>query len=319
MVDKSWRVLVTGAAGFIGFHVAKELASQGCTVIGLDNFCPYYDIQLKKDRCTQIPNVKIYTHNVEDAAYLSSLVKQEHITHIVHLAAQAGVRHSLIDPASYTRSNIDGFLSVLEAARSQPAIVTVYASSSSVYGTNRKIPFAETDVTDSPSNLYGATKKANELMAHAYHHLFHLSLIGLRFFTVYGPWGRPDMSYYSFATKMMQRETLDLYDGGKLRRDFTYIDDIVAGIIGALSAPKPFAIYNLGNSHSEQVIDLVRYLEKYLGIQAKVRSLPRPATDIEETLADCSCAQQDLSFLQKTSLETGISQFSKWFLSYYRN
>lgn len=318
MVDRHWRVLVTGAAGFIGFHVAKRLLESGCTVIGLDNFSPYYDGQLKRDRCAQIPDMKLISHSVEDSFFLADLVRKEEISHIVHLAAQAGVRYSLQEPASYIRANIDGFLSVLEAARSRPSVVTVYASSSSVYGTNRKIPFAEEDVTDTPTNLYGATKKANELMAHAYHHLFQIPLIGLRFFTVYGPWGRPDMSYFSFATKMMKGEPIELYDGGNLRRDFTYVDDVVSGIIAAMSTPKSFAIYNLGNSHSERVSSLVAQLEAHLQVKALVRSLPRPATDIEETLADTTLARRDLQFFPSTSLEEGISRFSKWFLSYYR-
>jgi UDP-glucuronate 4-epimerase len=311
------RVLVTGAAGFIGFHVAKRLVREGHHVVGLDNFCPYYSVQLKKDRATVLreAGVTIVDQNVEEIEPLRALVAREKISHIVHLAAQAGVRYSLQEPSTYVTSNIDGFLSVLEVVRSHPDIVTVWASSSSVYGSNTKLPFSEEDRTDCPTNLYGATKKANEVMAQAYHHLFGLSLIGLRFFTVYGPWGRPDMAYFLFADKMMRGETIDLFGGGQLRRDFTYIDDIVDGIVAALSCPKKFGVYNLGNHRSESVEFLVRCLETSLKRTANVRRIDRPTEDMVETRADIRRAAEDLGFFPKIILAEGIDRFASWYLS----
>jgi UDP-glucuronate 4-epimerase len=312
------RVLVTGAAGFIGFHVAKRLVDEGHHVVGLDNFFPYYSVQLKKDRASVLKEagVTVVDQNVEEIEPLKALIAKENISHIVHLAAQAGVRFSLQEPTTYLKSNIDGFLSVLEAVRSHPEIIAVWASSSSVYGSNRKLPFSEDDRTDSPTNLYGATKKANEVMAQAYHYLFGLSLIGLRFFTVYGPWGRPDMAYFLFADKMMRGETIDLFGGGQLRRDFTYIDDIVDGIIAALSCPKKFGLYNLGNHQSESVDSLVSCLETSLGHPAKVRKIDRPIEDMVETCADIRRASEDLGFSPKVSLAEGIDRFASWYLSY---
>lgn len=314
----SWNVLVTGAAGFIGSHVAKKLATYGHHVVGVDNFCPYYDLQLKKDRAAELKNHKIEIHylDVEQEKELKALVEKEKITHIVHLAAQAGVRYSLQEPRAYLRSNIDGFLSILEIARAFPSIVTVYASSSSVYGTNTKLPFSEEDTTDHPANLYGATKKANEVMAYSYHHLFGLKLIGLRFFTVYGPWGRPDMAYYLFADKIMRQEKIELFGGGTLRRDFTYIDDIVDGIIAALQAPRPFALYNLGNSSTESVSTLVALLEKFLGKKAVISLSECQKGDMIDTFADVSLAKKELGFSPKTSLSEGILRFVSWYKEY---
>jgi UDP-glucuronate 4-epimerase len=318
MSSNHWNVLVTGAAGFIGFHVANKLKENGHSVIGLDNFCPYYTVQLKKDRAKVLEKagVRCVEANVEDASNLKRLIEQEKITHIVHLAAQAGVRYSLQAPEAYLQSNIDGFLSVLEAVRANPSIVTSWASSSSVYGTNTKLPFSEADATDSPANLYGATKKANEVMAHAYHHLFGMKLIGLRFFTVYGPWGRPDMAYFLFADKMMRGEPIDLFGGGMLRRDFTYIDDIVDGIISSLSCKQQYGVYNLGNCHSHSVQHLVECLEASLHCKAKVRHIEVPAGDMSETWADIRKAQEDFGYNPKVSLSEGIDRFAKWYRSY---
>ncbi len=316
----TWNVLVTGAAGFIGFFVAKKLRELGHSVIGLDNFCPYYDVRLKRDRASilQRSGIPCLAMGVEEADTLKQVIERERITHIVHLAAQAGVRYSLEAPEVYLQSNIDGFLSVLEAVRAHPEIVTVWASSSSVYGTNTKLPFSEEDRTDRPANLYGATKKANELMAHAYHHLFGMKLIGLRFFTVYGPWGRPDMAYFLFANKMMRQEPVELFGGGKLRRDFTYIDDCVDGIIAALSAPKEYELYNLGNSHSESVLHLVACLESAFGRKAHVTEVRAPAGDMVETWADIRKARADLGYAPKVSLSEGISRFAEWHTTYFR-
>ena len=319
MSQKSWNVLVTGAAGFIGFHVAKKLKECGHSVIGLDNFCPYYSVQLKKDRASILHNAGVECINecVEDSNMLKQLIGREHITHIVHLAAQAGVRYSLQAPQTYLQSNVDGFLSVLEAVRSYPFIVTSWASSSSVYGLNSKLPFSEDDPTDCPVNLYGATKKANELMAHAYHHLFGLKLIGLRFFTVYGPWGRPDMAYFLFADKMVRKEPIDLFGGGVLRRDFTYIDDIVDGIIASLSCEKTYGVYNLGNDHPETVHQLVSCLESSFQEKAIVRKVETQSGDMAETWADIQRARQDLGYSPKISLAEGIDRFARWYQSYH--
>jgi UDP-glucuronate 4-epimerase len=312
------RVLVTGAAGFIGFHVAKRLVQEGHHVVGLDNFCPYYSVQLKKDRANVLKDkgICVVDQNVEEIEPLCALIEREQITHIVHLAAQAGVRYSLENPTTYLKSNIDGFLSILEAVRSHPEIVTVYASSSSVYGSNTKLPFSEEDRTDSPTNLYGATKKANELMAQAYHHLFGLTLIGLRFFTVYGPYGRPDMAYFLFADKIMRGQTIDLFGEGQLRRDFTYIDDIVDGIVSALASPRKVGVYNLGNHQSMSVESLVSCLETSLMRPAKVRKIDRPTEDMVETCADIHLASDELGFFPKVSLAEGIERFATWYLSY---
>jgi UDP-glucuronate 4-epimerase len=319
MVKESRNVLVTGAAGFIGFHVAKKLKECGHSVVGLDNFCPYYSVKLKKDRAAILQNIGIECVNgcVEDSNIVKQLIVREKITHIVHLAAQAGVRYSLQAPETYLQSNINGFLSVLEAIRAYPFIVTSWASSSSVYGLNSKLPFSEDDTTDRPANLYGATKKANELMAHAYHHLFGLKLIGLRFFTVYGPWGRPDMAYFLFADKMARKETIELFGGGMLRRDFTYIDDIVDGIIASLSCEKNYGIYNLGNDHPETVHQLVSCLESSFHEKALIRKVEVQAGDMTETWADIRRARQDLGYSPKISLAEGIDRFARWYQSYY--
>ena len=318
MHNNSWNVLVTGAAGFIGFHVAKRLKQYGHSVVGLDNFCPYYTVWLKQQRAQILRSVGVecVEGNVEQTKRLCEVIEREKITHIVHLAAQAGVRYSLQAPEAYLRSNVDGFLSVLEAVRSHPSIVTAWASSSSVYGLNTKIPFSEDDCTDSPANLYGATKKANELMAHAYHHLFGLKLIGLRFFTVYGPWGRPDMAYFLFADKMTKGEPIQVFGGGELRRDFTYIDDVVDGIIASLSCSKDYGIYNLGNCHSQSVNQLVACLETSLRCTADVQMVDAPAGDMVETWADIRKAREEFGYSPKICLAEGIDRFASWYRSY---
>jgi UDP-glucuronate 4-epimerase len=310
---------VTGAAGFIGFHVAQHLKKAGHAVVGLDNFCSYYSPQLKRDRALQLlrNGVRVIEQSVEETEKLRALVEREGVSHIVHLAAQAGVRYSLDAPKEYLRSNIDGFLSVLEVVRAHPSIVTVWASSSSVYGANAKLPFSEEDKADSPTNLYGATKKANEAMAFSYHHLFGMTLIGLRFFTVYGPWGRPDMAYFLFANKMAKGEPIDLYGGGTLQRDFTYVDDIVNGVEAALFRAQGCTIFNLGNCHTESVEYLVSCLERSLGYKANVRRVERPSGDMVATWADIHKAERELGFSPKVSLAEGIDRFAQWYRSYY--
>jgi UDP-glucuronate 4-epimerase len=315
-------ILVTGAAGFIGYHVAEALLARGESVVGLDNLNPYYDVRLKEarlDRLRAKPEFVFHQGDISDrAAVMPVFERHQDITEIVHLAAQAGVRHSLVDPYSYVQSNVMGHLVMLEAARRLPALRHfVYASTSSVYGANQDMPFRETDRVDTPMSLYAATKRADELMSHAYAHLFGLRQTGLRFFTVYGPWGRPDMAYFSFARAILAGEPITLYDGGRLKRDFTYIDDIVAGVLGCLAHPPqdgvPARVLNIGNHQCEEVRQLVALLEQALGREAIVRSEPRPPMDVEETFADVDAIGALTGFTPSTPLAVGIPRFAEWF------
>jgi UDP-glucuronate 4-epimerase len=319
-------VLLTGAAGFIGYHVAEALLARGKRVLGVDNLNAYYDVRLKKARLARLdgkPGFTFCQADVADREAIHGLVGQNSdIELIIHLAAQAGVRHSLTDPYAYVQSNVMGHLVVLEAARLAPKLRHVaYASSSSVYGANMRLPFSEADRVDTPVSIYAATKRADELMSHAYAHLHRLPQTGLRFFTVYGPWGRPDMAYYSFARAIVAGEPITLYEGGTLRRDFTYIDDIVAGVVGCLDRPPegslPARVLNIGNHRSEQVSTLVRLLEKALGKQAIVREAPRPPADVEETFASIDAIAGLTGFAPRTSLEEGIPRFVTWFKAWH--
>jgi UDP-glucuronate 4-epimerase len=318
-------IIVTGAAGFIGYHVAEALLARGDTVIGLDNLSPYYDVRLKEarlDRLRAKPGFSFHPLDIADREAVTSLFDRHgDVTEIVHLAAQAGVRHSLVDPYSYVHSNVMGHLVMLEAARRLRGLRHfVYASSSSVYGANQQLPFRETDAVDTPVSLYAVTKRADELMSHSYAHLFGLRQTGLRFFTVYGPWGRPDMAYYGFARAIVAGEPITLYDGGRLKRDFTYVDDIVAGVIGCLAHPPdgavPARVLNIGNHQSEEVRDLVALLEQALGRPATIQSVPRPAMDVEETFADIDAIGALTGFQPTTSLAEGIPRFVSWFLGW---
>jgi UDP-glucuronate 4-epimerase len=317
-------VLVTGAAGFIGYHVAEALLARGETVVGVDNLNPYYDVRLKEARLERLrarPGFEFHALDVSDRDAIAQMFGRHAFSEIVHLAAQAGVRHSLLDPYAYVQSNVMGHLVLLEAARRLPALRHfVYASSSSVYGANRTMPFRETDQVDTPVSLYAATKRADELMSHAYAHLFGLPQTGLRFFTVYGPWGRPDMAYFSFARAIMAGEPITLYDGGRLKRDFTYIDDIVAGVVGCLAHPPQDGVVarvlNIGNHRSEEVRELVALLEQALGRKAIVSSQPRPPMDVEETYADVDAITALTGFQPNTLLAEGIPQFVAWFLGW---
>jgi UDP-glucuronate 4-epimerase len=318
-------IIVTGAAGFIGYHVAEALLARGDTVIGLDNLNPYYDVRLKEarlDRLRAKPGFSFHPMDIADREAVTSLFDRHgDVTEIVHLAAQAGVRHSLVDPYSYVHSNVMGHLVMLEAARRLRGLRHfVYASSSSVYGANQQLPFRETDAVDTPVSLYAVTKRADELMSHSYAHLFGLRQTGLRFFTVYGPWGRPDMAYYGFARAIVAGEPIALYDGGRLKRDFTYVDDIVAGVIGCLAHPPdgavPARVLNIGNHQSEEVRDLVALLEQALGRPATIQSVPRPAMDVEETFADIDAIGALTGFRPTTSLAEGIPRFVAWFLGW---
>jgi UDP-glucuronate 4-epimerase len=315
-------VLVTGAAGFIGYHVAEALLAHGEAVVGVDNLNPYYDVRLKEARLERLrskPHFAFHQLDISDQPAIAALFEGlEDVSEIVHLAAQAGVRHSLVDPYSYVQSNVMGHLVMLEAARQLPGLRhLVYASTSSVYGANRDLPFRETDRVDTPVSLYAATKRADELMSHAYAHLFGLPQTGLRFFTVYGPWGRPDMAYFSFARAIVAGEPITLYDGGRLKRDFTYVDDIVAGVVGCLAHPPtgsmPARLLNIGNHRCEEVRELVALLEQSLGRPAVIRSVPRPLMDVEETFADVDAIGALTGFRPSTALAEGIPRFVAWF------
>jgi UDP-glucuronate 4-epimerase len=313
------RILVTGAAGFIGFHLARFLKSRGDFVMGLDHFNSYYDPTLKKKRAEilSLEGIEVVRCDIRDRSQIKTLCSQNGATHLVHLAAQAGVRHSLSHPDDYVASNLDGFVSILETCRSMPGLRLVYASSSSVYGLNKKTPFSVDDKTDHPANLYGATKKANETMAHAYHHLFGISVTGLRFFTAYGPWGRPDMAYYKFARQISLGEPIQIFNNGRMKRDFTYIDDIVAGTAAAIDLGAPCEIFNLGNNRPVELIYLIQLLEEALQKKAVKEWLPMQPGEVLETFADIEKSQQLLNFYPSVSIEEGISRFIHWHNLYY--
>ena len=316
------KVLVTGCAGFIGYHVAEALLARGDDVVGLDSLNAYYDVRLKQARLDRLrvrDGFAFHHVDVADKQAVGALMAaHSDLGGIVHLAAQAGVRHSLVDPYAYVQANVMGHLVVLEAARRLRRLRhLVYASTSSVYGANTEMPFRETDRVDHPVSLYAATKRADELISHAYAHLFGLPQTGLRFFTVYGPWGRPDMAYFSFAAAIEAGEPITLYDDGRLRRDFTYIDDIVVGIIGSLDHPPEDShlprLLNIGNHRVEEVRDLVRLLEEALGRKAVIRSAPRPSVDVAATFASVDAIGALTGFAPTTPLSVGIPRFVTWF------
>lgn len=309
------KVFITGAAGFIGFHLAKYLGERGDLVIGLDNFNPYYSPQLKKERSQELKkfSIKIIEGDICDSDLLTHIIEEYQITHICHLAAQAGVRYSLTNPQAYISSNIEGFLNILELCRKYSHIPLTYASSSSVYGLNTKIPFSVTDATETQVSLYGATKKSNELMAKTYHHLFGIHVTGLRFFTVYGPWGRPDMAYYSFVQAIDQKKPIDVYNFGKLQRDFTYIDDIISGTAAAIDLEAPHEIFNLGNHRPIELGTFIEIIEQAMGKNAVKNFVPMQAGDVLTTCADISHSTARLGYQPKTPLEEGILHFVQWY------
>jgi UDP-glucuronate 4-epimerase len=316
------KVLVTGCAGFIGYHVAEALLARGDTVLGADNLNDYYDVRLKQARLARLQELSGFGFrrlDISDKRAVSDMVADNNdISQIVHLAAQAGVRHSLVDPYAYVEANVMGHVVVLEAARRLPGLRhLVYASTSSVYGLNDTLPFRESDRVDTPISLYAATKRADELISHAYAHLFGLAQTGLRFFTVYGPWGRPDMAYFSFARAIVAGKPITLYDEGRLKRDFTYIDDIVGGVLGSLDRPPSEAsvprVLNIGNHRAEEVGELVRLLEEALGRKAIIRSAPRPSVDVEATFASVEAIGTLTGFVPSTPLSLGIPRFVRWF------
>ena len=320
--------LVTGAAGFIGFFLSKALLDKGEQVIGLDNLNDYYEVSLKESRLAILKdyeNFQFYRADLADKEAVFAIFKQHFPAVVVNLAAQAGVRYSIENPDAYISSNIEGFFHILEACRHYPVEHLVFASSSSVYGGNKKVPFSTEDQVDKPVSLYAATKKSNELMAYAYSKLYGIPLTGLRFFTVYGPMGRPDMAYYKFAKKIMAGEPIQIYNHGDMRRDFTYIDDIVAGIEKILCHPPgkdengaAYKIYNIGNNKPEKLMDYISVLERCLGKEAKKEFLPMQPGDVYETYADVTDLMHDFDFKPSTTIEEGLSRFAEWFLDYYK-
>ena len=320
--------LVTGAAGFIGFFLSKALLDKGEQVIGLDNLNDYYEVSLKESRLAVLKkyeNFQFYRADLADKEAVFAIFKQHLPAVAVNLAAQAGVRYSIENPDAYISSNIEGFFHILEACRHYPVEHLVFASSSSVYGGNKKVPFSTEDQVDKPVSLYAATKKSNELMAYAYSKLYGISLTGLRFFTVYGPMGRPDMAYFKFAKKIMAGEPIQIYNHGDMRRDFTYIDDIVAGIEKILCHPPgkdengaAYKIYNIGNNKPEKLMDYISVLERCLGKEAKKEFLPMQPGDVYRTYADVSDLMRDFDFKPDTTIETGLTRFVEWYREYYK-
>lgn len=314
------KIFITGAAGFIGSYVAHALLDDGHEVIGLDNFNDYYDVSLKEIRHGALEKREGYSGirgDLADYDLLTSIFKQHKIQRVCHLAAQAGVRYSIENPFAYEQSNLAGHLNILECCRHFDVERLVYASSSSVYGGNKKVPFSEDDPVDHPISLYAATKKANELMAHSYTHLYGFETVGLRFFTVYGPAGRPDMAYWLFTEAMLKGEEIKVFNNGDMLRDFTYIDDIVQGVKASLFVDglDPYEIFNLGNNQPEQLMDMIQYLGVGLGIAPKMKMLPMQPGDVYTTYADISKAQEKLEYEPTTSLKDGLERFIVWYKS----
>ena len=321
-------ILVTGGAGFIGYHLSKQLLEYDCTVIGYDNLNDYYEVQLKYDRLKDLEGREGYTFikgDLADKETLGKLFQEYSFDIVVNLGAQAGVRYSIDNPDAYMSSNMVGFYNILECCRHYPVEHLVYASSSSVYGANKKVPFSVEDKVDYPVSLYAATKKSNELMAHCYSKLYGIPATGLRFFTVYGPFGRPDMAYFKFAKKIMNGETIQIYNNGDMMRDFTYIDDIVKGIANILPNPPEeietgakYKVYNIGNNKPEKLMDYIQTLEKHLGREAKKEFLPMQPGDVYKTYADVSDLMHNFNFKPSTSIDEGLGKFVTWFKEYYR-
>ncbi|MGC9456070.1 MAG: NAD-dependent epimerase [Halothiobacillaceae bacterium] len=332
------KTLVTGAAGFIGSHVCQRLLDQGVEVLGIDNLNDYYDVRLKEARLARLtdrPGFEFVRLDVADRSGISALFEQESIGRVVHLAAQAGVRYSLENPHAYVDANLVGFVNVLEGCRHAGVAHLVYASSSSVYGANETLPFSVHDNVDHPLSLYAATKKANELMAHTYAHLYGLPTTGLRFFTVYGPWGRPDMALFKFTRAILAGEPIDVFNHGNHRRDFTYIDDIVEGILRTLERPPsgdpswsgkspdpgtsqaPWRVYNIGNSQPVALLRYIEVIESALGCKAIKNLLPMQPGDVPDTFADVEDLKRDVGYQPATPVEEGVTRFVKWYRDYY--
>jgi UDP-glucuronate 4-epimerase len=314
------KVLVTGAAGFIGMHCVRRLLARGDKVIGVDNLSDYYSVKLKRDRLKRLQHASFRFHKLDiaDPRALSALFGKEKPDAVLHLAAQAGVRYSLENPSAYVQSNLVGFANLLECCRRQAPRHLVFASSSSVYGANSKLPYSEADSVDRPVSLYAATKKSNELMAHAYSHLFGMPATGLRYFTVYGPWGRPDMSPMLFAQAIMRGKPIQVFNRGDMQRDFTYIDDIVEGTVRVLDRPAPYAIYNIGNHSPVALTEYIATLERALGKKAKLKLMPMQPGDVKATYADTRALNKAVGFAPSTPLAAGLQRFAGWFREYYR-
>ena len=331
-------ILVTGAAGFIGFHVAQRLLAAGRPVVGLDNLNSYYNPKVKEARLGELRNREGFSFvklDLADRTGIAALFAEHRFEHVVHLAAQAGVRYSLVDPFAYIDSNLVGFTTILEGCRHNGCKHLIYASSSSVYGNNTKMPFSVHDNVDHPLSLYGASKKANELMAHSYSHLFRLPTTGLRFFTVYGPWGRPDMAMWLFAKAILAGEPIKLFNHGNMRRDFTYVDDIVEAIVRLVdrapapdpkwsgdapdpgSSSAPWRVYNIGNNNPVELLEVVRLMEEALGIEAKRELMPMQAGDVPATYADVDDLMRDVDFRPATPIGEGISRFVAWYREHH--
>ncbi|MBF0444903.1 MAG: NAD-dependent epimerase [Magnetococcales bacterium] len=333
------KILVTGAAGFIGSNLSARLLDRGDTVVGLDNLNPYYDVNLKKARLARLQDRTGFSHvnmDLEDRDGIGELFKKEKFARVVNLAAQAGVRYSLENPLAYVDTNIVGFAHLLEGCRHNGVKHFVFASSSSVYGANTNMPFSVHNNVDHPLSLYAASKKANELMAHTYAHLFRLPVTGLRFFTVYGPWGRPDMALYLFTKAILAGEAINVFNNGKMRRDFTYIDDIVEGIVRVLdrtptpnpnwdsdnpdpaTSNAPYKIYNIGNNNQVELMDYIKALEDSLGIPAKMNMMGMQPGDVPATWANVDDLMEDVGFRPQTTVQEGISRFVEWYREYHK-
>ena len=333
------KILITGVAGFIGFHVAERLLAQGHVVVGLDNLNDYYEVSLKLARLARIesrPNFRFIRLDLADRAAMAELFAREKFERVIHLGAQAGVRYSIDNPHAYADANLVGHLNVLEGCRQNGVGHLLYASSSSVYGLNRKTPFSTSDSVDHPVSLYAATKKANELMSHSYAHLYDLPTTGLRFFTVYGPWGRPDMALFKFTQAILAGHPIDLYNQGDMRRDFTYIDDIAEAVVRLMTviptrnpdwtvesgspaeSSAPYRVYNIGNSQPVQLTEFIHELELALGVSAKMNLLPMQPGDVLETSADTSALAAAIGFKPHTPLADGLARFVGWYRDYYR-
>lgn len=331
-------ILVTGVAGFIGYHLSKLLLSKGYQVVGIDNLNEYYEVDLKQGRLAQLtshPHFKFEQMHLEDQVEINRIFVLKEYYAVIHLAAQAGVRYSIQNPGAYINSNITGFMHILEGCRHNKVGQLIYASSSSVYGANTSMPFSEHDNVDHPVSLYAATKKSNELMAHSYSHLYKVPTTGLRFFTVYGPWGRPDMAYFSFARDILSGKPIKIFNHGKMKRDFTYIDDIIDGILRLIdhkpepnlnwssqspdpaSSYAPYRIYNIGNNKPVELLRLIKLLEENLGVEANKEFLSMQPGDVLETYADIDDLSKSVGFVPKTSIEEGIKKFVEWYKNYY--
>ena len=315
------KILVTGSSGFIGMHLCMDLLNDGYIVKGIDNMNDYYDVSLKEARLSLLSDYDNFTFNKIDISNLQDVERvfnQFNPEKVVNLAAQAGVRYSIENPHAYIQSNIVGFTNIIEACKNSKVSGLIYASSSSVYGGNKKTPFSDNDMADKPISIYAASKKSNELIAYTYKHLYGLNSTGLRFFTVYGPWGRPDMAMYIFTDKIRNGEKISVFNHGNMKRDFTYIDDIVNGIKASIEKNYSYEIFNLGNNRCENIMDVIDYIEKELDIEAEINFKDIQPGDIEKTFANISNAKKKLNFEPKTNIKEGVPKFIQWYKSYYK-